>query len=55
MPAPEHVEALKAKHSDLDKLIAEEESRPHPDDIRITELKRQKLKIKDEINHLAHH
>ncbi|QEX18850.1 hypothetical protein FRZ44_41610 [Hypericibacter terrae] len=55
MSAMEHVEALKTKHSDLDKLIAEEESRPHPDDIRITELKRQKLKIKDEINHLAPH
>ena len=46
MSAMEHVEALKTKHSDLDKLIAEEESRPHPDDIRITELKRKSSKSK---------
>ncbi|MFZ5792297.1 MAG: YdcH family protein [Pseudomonadota bacterium] len=55
MSTTEHVEALKAKHADLDKLIAEEEARPHPDDVRLTELKRQKLKIKDEIAILTRH
>lgn len=55
MATTEHVDALKAKHADLDRLIAEEESRPRPDEARITELKRQKLRIKDEIVHLAHH
>ena len=29
--------------------IEEENQRPHPDDFRIAELKRQKLRIKDEI------
>ncbi|MGD9885188.1 MAG: YdcH family protein, partial [Reyranella sp.] len=55
MATTEHVDSLKAKHADLDRLIAEEEGRPHPDDARITELKRQKLRIKDEIVQLIPH
>lgn len=55
MSTLEHVDSLKAKHADLDRLIAEEEARPHPDEGRITELKRQKLRIKDQINDLTHH
>jgi hypothetical protein len=55
MATTEHVDTLKAKHADLDRLIAEEEGRPRPDEARITELKRQKLRIKDEIVQLAHH
>src|ERR1043165_5182794 len=54
MSAAEHVESLKAKHQDLEHLILEEEGRPHPDQALITQLKRQKLRIKDEIAHLAH-
>ncbi len=48
----EHIEALRMKHAELEALINEEEKRPSPDDIRIHELKREKLRIKDE---LAHH
>jgi hypothetical protein len=54
MSVPEHVESLKSKHADLDRLISEEEARPHPDDALLTQLKRQKLRIKDEIAQLAH-
>jgi len=54
MSVAEHVESLKAKHADLDHIILEEESRPHPDQALITQLKRQKLRIKDEIAQLAH-
>ena len=54
MSAAEHVESLKAKHQDLEHLILEEEGWPHPDQGLITQLKRQKLRIKDEIAHLAH-
>ncbi len=50
----EHVETLKAKHADLDHIIVEEENRPCPDEARIKELKRLKLRIKDEIVHLTH-
>ncbi|TDQ84504.1 hypothetical protein A8950_1061 [Dongia mobilis] len=44
-----HAESLKAKHADLDAKIAAEERRPHPDDAAIHELKKQKLRIKDEL------
>jgi hypothetical protein len=52
MSVMDHVESLRAKHADLDHLISEEEQRPWPDQTRITEMKRQKLKIKDEIAEL---
>ncbi|MEX2200699.1 MAG: YdcH family protein [Dongiaceae bacterium] len=48
----EQIEALRSKHAELEAQISEEEKRPAPDDARIHELKREKLKIKDE---LAHH
>lgn len=49
MSVTEHIETLKAKHADLEQLITEEEHRPLPDQTMISELKRQKLRIKDEI------
>jgi hypothetical protein len=49
MSVTEHVEALRAKHAELEHQIEEEEHRPRPDDTLITELKRQKLRIKDQI------
>jgi hypothetical protein len=53
MSVTEHVESLKSKHQELEHLIEEEEHRPHPDDMLITELKRQKLRIKDQLALLA--
>ena len=49
MNAEPHVESLKTKHADLDAKIAAEECRPHPDDDFIHDLKKQKLRIKDEL------
>jgi hypothetical protein len=43
------VESLEQKHAALEAQIDEEEHRPHPDDIRLHELKKEKLRIKDEI------
>ena len=43
------VAALESKHAPLEALIDEEEHRPHPDDIRLHELKKEKLKVKDEM------
>lgn len=40
-------EALEAKHARLQALIDEEEHRPHPDDIRLHQLKKEKLALKD--------
>jgi hypothetical protein len=44
-----HVEALQMKHEGLERQIHEELCRPHPDDAILSDLKRQKLRIKDEI------
>ena len=43
------VAALEQQHAHLEELIDEEEHRPHPDDIRLHELKKEKLKVKDEM------
>lgn len=44
-----HLLALKEKHADLDRLIAEEMERPAPDDMKIQEYKKKKLALKQEI------
>ncbi len=47
-----HVAELKRRHQALDRTIEQEEARPSHDARRVTELKRQKLKLKDEIERL---
>ena len=42
-------DSLKDEHQALENAIEKEESRPHPDDIEIASLKKQKLRIKDQI------
>jgi hypothetical protein len=54
MSLDERIDALKAKHQALETEIEEEANRPCPDDIHIASLKKQKLKIKDEIAVLSH-
>ncbi|NML04774.1 DUF465 domain-containing protein [Sphingomonas sp. G-3-2-10] len=44
-----HLSALNAKHAVLDQRIATESQRPKPDDILLRELKRQKLRVKEEM------
>ncbi len=43
---------LGARHQSLDKAIQDELRRPSADDLRLQELKRQKLKLKDELEAL---
>jgi len=43
------LDALKARHQALEDAIAEEETHPQPDEDKLHSLKKQKLKIKDEI------
>ncbi len=52
MSVDDHIDALRAKHASLKEAIDTENQRPHPDDLRIAELKREKLRIKDEIAQL---
>lgn len=49
MTADERVASLRTKHAAIESAIDEEIHRPHPDDLRIIELKREKLRIKDQI------
>ncbi|APZ97058.1 hypothetical protein BWQ93_00030 [Sphingopyxis sp. QXT-31] len=44
-----HLSALKSRHADLDAKIANEERRPCPDVGVLAQLKKQKLKIKEEL------
>ncbi len=48
-----HVESLKTKHANLDDQILSENQRPIPDSLRVSELKKRKLRIKDEIARLG--
>lgn len=43
-----HVEHLKEKHDDLDKKISDM-YKHHADDFKVEDLKKQKLKLRDEI------
>lgn len=47
--------SLKAKHAALEMQIDQEEKRPLPDVALVHDLKRQKLKIKDELQKIAVH
>lgn len=53
MSVEDRIASLKAKHHELEHAIDEENNRPHPDDGVIADLKRRKLKIKDEIAQLT--
>jgi len=44
-----HITALKSKHATLDQAIAEEMRKPAPDDAAIQSLKKQKLRLKEEM------
>ena len=44
-----HVAALQAKHEGLEQRIRDEMARPAPDSTTIQTLKKQKLRIKEEL------
>ena len=45
-----HASALQARHADLDARILEESHRPQPDGGLISELKKRKLRLKEELD-----
>jgi hypothetical protein len=49
-----HIAELSERHRTLDRKIEEELARPTVDDLRVVELKRQKLRLKDELERLKH-
>lgn len=55
MYADAHVASLEQKHAHLEKAISEEVHRPVPDSVKLARLKREKLRIKEEINRYVRH
>lgn len=49
----DRIESLKARHAALESAIEMETRRPQPDDSQIADLKRQKLRIKDELSRIG--
>ena len=49
MPMDKRIETLKLRHASLEDEIGGEEQRPNPDQFVISELKKEKLKLKDAI------
>lgn len=44
--------ALEERHAALERQITEEDARPRPDDAELTRLKREKLRVKEEMERL---
>ncbi len=47
-----HISALHAKHVALKAMIRNELSRPMPDATRLSEMKKQKLRLKEVLNNI---
>ena len=52
MSTQAHLVQLHQKHTELEDAVSAETQRPNPDPARLQMLKRQKLKLKDEIERL---
>lgn len=47
-----HMSALETKHANLDARIDQENQRPNPDTATLSRLKKEKLKLKEELSGL---
>jgi len=52
MALASHLAELSEKHRSLERQIEEELARPGADDLRISKLKKEKLRIKDQMSKL---
>ena len=43
------LESLQGRHAELEDIIHREATRPHPDELTLRRLKKQKLALRDEI------
>lgn len=55
MTVTSHLVELRKKHDVLSEMVEEAQRSPGVDDLKIAELKKQKLRIKEEIARLAAH
>lgn len=53
MSVSSHLDELRRKHAVLEQKIENELRSPGSDDLQITEMKREKLRLKDEISRLS--
>ncbi|HVJ52244.1 MAG TPA: DUF465 domain-containing protein [Aliidongia sp.] len=53
MAVEDRIRSLRDKHADLDRAILKESSRALPDKLKVSEWKREKLRIKDTITELS--
>ncbi len=53
MALSSHLDELRRKHESLSQQVEEALRKPGYDDLRITELKKQKLRLKEEIQRLS--
>jgi hypothetical protein len=53
MTIASHLQELRKKHETLSAMVEQEQRSPASDDIRVAELKKQKMKLKEEITRLA--
>lgn len=49
----DQIQHLEKQHCDLDAALREEEARPLPDSLEISDLKRKKLAVKDQLAQLT--
>lgn len=54
MAFEDRIEALRMRHAALETELKAETQRPSPDDIVIVGIKKEKLRLKDEMSRLAH-
>lgn len=52
MTAQQEIEQLEQRHHLLEEKIHDESTRPSPDDLKISAMKKEKLRIKDQIQQL---
>ena len=53
MSLEKRIVSLKAKHHSIESKIEVETTKPQPDDLQIASLKKQKLRIKDQLANLG--
>jgi len=53
MLTDERLDSLRTKHASLERAIEEENQRPLPDELKLHELKREKLRIKDQMAEIS--
>jgi len=54
MASEDRIEALRMRHAALESELKSENQRPSPDDAVVAGIKKEKLRLKDEMNRLAH-